>query len=383
MAQGADPRAGIFHGVRDPMTRRQALARGLTAGVGVTSLGSVLAACGGGSSSPSSGGGTSGAPAPVEGTAVMTNYPGWMGKNVVKAFEAKYPNAKIKQIPTAPSAESAIVQLLKSGTYDFGLGDATVGGQAQAVGILEDLDWSKIPNISHVDQTFRTNFPYGIPTDQGKIGIGYRPDLVGEQITSWADVWRLAPKFSGQVVFMDLDRDAMGSALKYLGYSTNSHSTSELNACKDALIEIKPHLQAFLLTNVGRGLITGSTVIAMDWDFDVALNQLKEPKIEWVLPSEGATAYLEGWMAVKGTQHLPVVEAFMNFALEPAQYADFVTTTGASWVESEASGLISPSLAKSPSLRLDPETLKLIEYEQFLGEALTTWESVWQEVKAA
>ncbi|MGH3430703.1 MAG: ABC transporter substrate-binding protein, partial [Mycobacteriales bacterium] len=209
------------------------------------------------------------------------------------------------------------------------------------------------------------------------------PDLVGEKITSLHDVWRLAPKFSGQVVFIDIDRDSMGSALKYLGYSANTHNPDEINACRDALIAIKPHLQAFLGANVGSGLVNGNTVIAMDWDFDVALNQEKQPKIEWVVPSEGMTGYLEGWMALKGTSVLPVVEAFMNFALTPKQYADFVDTTGASWVEPAVTSLISKSLARAPSLRPDPATLNKVEIEQFLGDALPLWNTAWEEVKAS
>ena len=382
MARQSRPADQPMSWVRDPLTRREALLRGATAGLGLSALGGLAAACGGSSGAASSGGGSSAA-GPIEGTAVMSNYPGWMGKNVVKSFESKYPKATIKVVETAPSAESAIVQLLKSGTYDFGLGDATVGGQAELIGIVQKLDWSRIPNIAKVAEPFRRNFPWGIPTDQGKIGIGYRPDLVGEKITTWADVWRLAPKFSGKIVFMDLDRDAMGSALKYLGYSTNTHSESELNACKQALIDIKPHLQAFLSTNVGRGLIDGGTVIAMDWDFDVALNQQKQSKIEWVVPTEGVTAYLEGWIPVAGTKNLPVVEAFMNHALDPVQYTDFVNTTGAAWVEPGVTGTIDPSLANAPSLRPDPATLPLVEYEKFLGEALPAWENVWEQVKAA
>ena len=170
----------------------------------------------------------------------------------------------------------------------------------KAIGIVQQLDWSEIPNIDKVADPFRKNFPWGIPTDQGKIGVGYRPDLVGEKITSGptSGAWRRSsPARSCSWTSIATRWDLRSSTS---GYSTNTHSDSQLNDCKNALIDIKPHLQAFLSTNVGRGLIDGSTVIAMDWDFDVALNQQKEPRIEWVLPNEGVTAYLEGWIPVAG-----------------------------------------------------------------------------------
>jgi spermidine/putrescine transport system substrate-binding protein len=358
------------------LSRRALLRQGAALGLGLPSAVALLEACGGSSS-----GGSTPKNA-IAGTAVMSNYPDWMGAHVVADFERLHPGSKIKQINSASSSIAGTVQQLKSGTYDFALADASATGQAVAVGIVAPLDWSKIPNIKNVSQSFRSGFPHGIPTDYGKVGIGYRPDLVGEKISSWHDVWRLAPKFSGKVVFIDLDRDCMGSTLKYLGHSGNSTVPSQLNACKDALVSIKPHLQAFLNTNVGQGLQDGSTVIAMDWDYDVALNKQKQPKIEWVFPSEGMVAYIEGWIAVKSSQRLPLVETFMNFALEPRQYADFVNTTGTAYVEPAATAFVAKSIANNPVLR-PGHAIAAVEYEHFLGQATALWTNIWQEVKAA
>jgi spermidine/putrescine transport system substrate-binding protein len=358
------------------LTRRELLSRGAVLGLGLPTAVALLDACGGSSSSNSHPTNS------IAGTAVMSNYPSWMGSHVVADFERMHPGSKIKQITSASSSIAGTVQQLKSGTYDFALADASATGQAVAVGIVAPLDWSKIPNIKFVGQSFRQGFPHGIPTDYGKVGIGYRPDLVGEKITSWHDVWRLAPKFSGKVVFIDIDRDCMGSTLKYLGHSGNSTVPSQLNACRDALVSIKPHLQAFLNTNVGQGLQDGSTVIAMDWDYDVALNKQKQPKIEWVFPTEGMVAYIEGWIGVKSSRHLPLVEAFMNFALEPKQYADFVNTTGTAYVEPAATSFVAKSIAGNPVLR-PGHAVANVEYEHFLGQATSLWTTIWQEVKAA
>ena len=139
-------------------------------------------------------------------------------------------HATVKQVTNATSSSAEVVLAFKSGQYDLLLADTSDTGQAHAADVLQPLDFSKIPNIAGVTKSFRTAYPYGIPTDYGKVGIGYRPDIVGEEITSWHDVWRLAPKFSGQVVFIDLERDCMGSTLKYLGYSSNSTSPAQLNA---------------------------------------------------------------------------------------------------------------------------------------------------------
>lgn len=340
----------------------------------------MLAACGGSSTSsaPKSAGG------PLTGQIVLNNYPDWMGPHEIATFESQHPGAKVKQVTNAVSSSAEVVLAFKGGQYDFLLGDTSDVGQAHEAGVLQPLDFSKIPNIVNVSQKFRTAYPYGIPTDYGKVGIGYRPDIVGEKITSWHDVWRLAPKFSGQVVFIDLERDAMGSVMKYLGYSSNTTDPKALDACKKALIAIKPHLKAFLNTNVGQGLVNGSTAIAMDWDYDVALNKQQQPKIEWVEPTEGMHAYLEGFAASKKTSHLNLVQEFMNFLLEPTQYAQFVNTTGTAFVVPTATPLVKKAISRNPILVPNQSTLSKVEFDRYLGGAgATLWANTWQEVKAA
>jgi len=353
------------------------LRRGAALALAVPSAAALLEAC---SSSSSSGSGSQAGS--LTGTAHMENYPDWMGTHVVPAFQKLHPGSFIKQTTNSSSSISGTVQQLKTGNFDFGLADVSATQQAVDIGLVQPPDWSKIPNIKYVGQSFRTAYPHGIPTDYGKIGIGYRPDLVGEKITSWHDVWRLAPRFSGKIVFIDLDRDCMGSALKYLGYSGNSTVPSQLTACKNALIKIKPHLQAFLGVNYGQGLQDGSTVIAMDYDYDVAINQQKQPKIEWVYPSEGMVAYIEGWIAMKSSKVLPLVQSFMNFALEPKQYADFVNTTGTAYVEPAATPFIEKSISGSTILR-PGKAIGSVEFEHYLGPATALWTQTWDEVKAA
>ena len=185
-------------------------------------------------------------------------------------------------------------------------------------------------------------------------------------------------------MFIDLERDTMGSTMKYLGYSSNTTDPKALTACKNALIKIKPHLKAFLNTNVGQGLINGSTAIAMDWDYDVAVNKAQQPKIEWVAPSEGMHAYLEGFSAAKTTKELPLVEEFMNFLLDPQEYAQFVNATGTAYLVPKATPYIKSSISKNPILYPSPAVLGKVEFDRYLGGAgAIAWANTWQEVKAA
>jgi spermidine/putrescine-binding protein len=373
--------------IRVALSRRQLLRRAAQLGVGVPAAGWLLAACGGGSASSSGGatGGAASAPAKVEGTAILHNYAGWMGKDNIKHFRAKYPGANIKQVTAGDISSSATAQTLKANpdAYDFALGDQAFVGQALAADIIQDVDFDKVPNIANVDAKFHEAFSHGVPTDYGKVGIGYRKDMVSEPIASWADLWNLAPKYSGKIVFLDFDRDTIGSALRYKGFSGNTQDESELEQAKQALIDIKPHLLAIKGYDVAASLVKGDAAIVMDWDYDVALGQGQDANIEWVLPEEGAMAYLEGWSVIKGTDNLDLVHAFMNFFLQPKEYADFVNTTGTAYVMDAATPYIDASISKNSALIVDPATLEKVEFENFLGEATALYSKAWDEFKSA
>jgi spermidine/putrescine transport system substrate-binding protein len=367
------------------LRRRELLQRAAQLGIALPAFGALGAACGGSSGSSASSSAAATSSAPPTGTAVLLNYDGWMGKDTVAEFKAAFPGADLKQASLGSISSGAIVPAIKANlsTYDAALGDTAAVGQAIAADVIQELDWSKIPNIKNVDSKFREAYSHGIPTDYGKTGIGYRSDLVDEDITSWADVWNLAEKYSNKIVFTDLDRDCIGSALIYKGHSANSTDQGELDEALQALLDIKPHLQALKSYNIGAGLVKGSSVIAMDWDYDVALAQAENPDIKWVLPTEGATAYLEGFFAVKDTPDLAVLQAFFNFFLEPKQYGDFVNTTGTAFVSSAATDFIKPAIKNNPALIVDPATLANVEFEDYLGEATATYTKIWDQFKSA
>jgi spermidine/putrescine transport system substrate-binding protein len=380
----SDPGNPLFTGL--PISRRRLLARGLQLGSALPAAG-LIAACGSSSSSSSSKTQTTSAAAtaaPLSGTLTMINYPSWIGAHEVANFEKLHPQVKIKQVAgeTSSVAQAAVVLHENPHAYDFLLADVPLVGQLKAAGQLGRVDLGLIPNLSHVAQQFKAQFPYGIPTDLGKVGLGYRADLMTETPTSWHDVWRLAPKYSGKVVFVGLDQDCMGNACRYLGYSVNTTDPKQLTKVKDALIQIKPHIQAFPTTNVSRSLVQGSAVMTMSWDFDIAAARHQQPHIKWVIPEEGVAAYLEGWVGVAGSPKLNQVAQFMNFHLEPRNYADFINTTDSAFTEPN-NPFIEKKIADDPILKFDPAVLKRVQFEGYIGQARALWEQTWSEVQAA
>jgi len=350
------------------------------------SLASLVSACGGSDSESADGASASpSVAADPKGTAVFLTFPGWIGSTQLADFSKAYPGAKVKLSTNLPSSIAGVVQLIKNnpGAYDIGLGDPAFVGQAKAAGVYQAPDWSLIPNIEKVDQRFRTAYPDALPTDWGIDVLAYRKDIVTEPVTSWADLWALAPKYSGQIVVQDLDRDTIAMALKYLGYSGNSTNEAEINEAGQALIELKPDLQAITSINAGSGLAKGSIAMAHCINYEAALAQAANENVAWVIPEEGSFGYVEGFVPLTPSEHLDVVYAFLNFSMEPEIYGDFINTTGSSWVSAAAEPYIKKSLLNTPALKPTAEQLDMVEWTKFIGEATVYYGKVWQEFKAA
>jgi spermidine/putrescine-binding protein len=338
-------------------------------------------ACGSSGGSVGSGG-SSGTAEALSGTIHFVNYPNWIGKGEYAGFHAKT-GVTVKETP-ATGGDAAVVALIHSAptSYDMVLGSVIVE-ILKAGGLWEPPDFSNIPNLANIPDFFKKEFPYGIPTDYGRIGIAYRKDLIPERPTSWHDLWALAPKYSGKVTFMDFDVDVLGAALLYLGYSINTDSNSQIDAAKNALIEIKPHIQAFLQTDTAKPLAQGSAVLAATYDYDVAAVN-KNPNIVWVIPDEGAPGYVEGWAPIKGTQLMPEVEAFMNYHLEPKVYGSFVDAT---YVGPSIMPKAYPFDNKSSfneALVLPPKDYDKLQNEKFVSAANQEYRNkAWEEIQAA
>jgi spermidine/putrescine transport system substrate-binding protein len=386
-----------FEDIEVPRITRRTALRGAAGLAGATSLSALLAACGSSSSSSASsastaasssasGSASSAAAGSMTGTLTLLTYPQWYGPNEFSDFEKLHPGLTIKTAVSGTTGAAAQIAQISTnpGAFDITLAGVPVSSQMKLAGILEPLDTTAIPNLSLVGAEFRQAFPFGIPTDFGKTGYAYRSDLVSERPTSWHDLLSLAPKYSGKITMIKYDSDIQGSFLKALGYSINTKVQSQLQAMQNTLLQLKPHLQAILETDYSKALIEGTALFAIDYDYDIAAAQQKNQHIVWVPPTEGMSAYLEGWIALKGTKHLAADWELMNFHLEPKNYASFINATGSAYVEKPAEPYIMASIKNNPSLRYDPNQLSKVEFEQYLGPVQTAYRGkLWEEFLAA
>jgi spermidine/putrescine transport system substrate-binding protein len=313
------------------------------------------------------------------------NFPGYIGKNEVADFAEAFPDAaKIKQTPSPSTSQAPQVLAQDLERWDMAYLDTLSAPQMEDAGQLEPLDRSKIPNLKYVDEQFLDVLPDAcIPTDFGKFGILYDSNTVKEPITSWEDFWNLAPKYSGKVVVDDVARDSLAIALIRNGLDPNSEDPDDLETAKSSLLELKEHALAFKSVDLAKPVAQGSAVMAQVFDFEAAAAVADNPNLKWVVPEEGALTYYEGWCAIKGTEHLADIEKFMNFHLDPKNYATWVDATGASPVSQAVTPYLSPDTKRVMTDPILQPTPNSVGYGPLSPEGTKLYNRVWDEIKTS
>ncbi len=369
-------------------SRRAFLQRTALAAAGVMGGSGLLAACGEDAAKPASTAAATEKAKSLTGTLNFVNFEGWLGENTEAAFSKAFPGAALKQIPIAGTQETWLPKVKdRRGDYDLALVDGTTIPKLIALDAIASFTEEEVPNQNNIDPAFRNQAwdpenKYFVATDYGRTAIGYRKDLVKEPITSYADLFELLPKYSGKVAVLSRMGSTLGMAMKRLGYSVNSNDPAEVEEATQLLIASKKHFLA--LTDSGSpSLISGDAVIALCDDYDIAGVSASNPNIGWVDPTEGMSAYLEGFVALKGPRE-DLAKAFINFQADPVQNADFANTLTVASVVPSAVDLIKPEITESEILFPSDAVKQRIEF--FVArpqEGEDLWMKAWDEFRAS
>lgn len=329
-------------------------------------------------------GGSTSAPAESKAasdTITMMNYPDWIGENEASAFKDET-GYTVKQVSTPDGGDSAWVNIIRqnSGSYDMSLAGMKVAETLDNVGLLEEFDASEVPNLKNIDSQYTEAFPWGIPVEQGKIGIIYNKELVSNPPTSWKELFEQAASYSGKLLMPSYSSDVIDVALLATGHDVNTTNVDDIEEAKQAVLDIKQYVKAFADSDAASQVYDGSAAIAVVYDYDYASAKANGDKVGWVSPSEGMPAYLDGWVPLKGTANLDKVYKLMDFHLEKTNYADFINTTQASWIMQSVTDSLDESLTKNEAL--NPETAgKTIYGTLQSAEIQQAVASAWQEIQ--
>ncbi len=359
--------------------------RGFMAAAAATTATAWLAACGQGVQAPATQTPTLGTK--LEGTVNLYNWQAYTNPDDVKAFEQQFGQKVTQDFYVSNEALLAKLQAGAKG-YDVIVPTGYMVEIMIKQGLLYKLAKDHLPNFKYVDAKF-TNLAYdpgnqySVPKDWGTTGFGYRTDLL-PAMTSWADFWQQATtKASGKVTVLDGETEVIGSALKMLGYAYNSENESELNHARDKLLQLKPHLLSITSTEYITLMQSGQSILSLGWNGDFFAVQTKQPKVDYIVPTEGSEFWVDNWSITKTAPDPIAAHAFLNFFMKPQVAGKEISVTYYAQVISAAKPYIDPSILNNPSIYPAGNVIDKLEAQKALTVGAKLRDQIWTEFKSA
>ena len=151
-----------------------------------------------------------------------------------------------------------------------------------------------------------------MPYMWGLMGVIYNKTMVDEaDLGSWDLMWN--EKYADDIVMIDNSRDAIGIALKRLGYSYNTTHTAQITEAVDTLVQQKPILQGYAMDEIF-GKMEGANAAIGTYYYGDYLTMLENnPDLGFYIPEEGTNIYVDAMCILKDAPNKENAEAFINY----------------------------------------------------------------------
>lgn len=314
------------------------------------------------------------------------NWSDYINEDLVKRFEDEN-NCKV--IQDYFDSNETMYAKLKAGAagYDIVFPSGYMVSVMAKEGLLLELDHTKIPNLKNLDEKYvpfslDDNQQFSVPYMLTNTGIGYLKSKAGD---SFEPSWSIFanPEYKGRMTMLNDMREAIGAALKYLGYSMNTVNTVELEEAKKVLIGWKQNLAKFEADQYKNGLVSQEFYFSQGYNGDVYQVMAENNDIGYAIPKEGTTLASDNMAILKDAKNSDLAYKFINFMLDGKVAAENIEYVYYLAPNKEAYQYLSDDIKSNPVILMPDEILKKCEVMEDLGEKNDLYSKVWDEVKAA
>jgi spermidine/putrescine transport system substrate-binding protein len=394
----------------DAMLRRMAQTRvnrrGFLAAAGLTGASAAIAACsspGGATTAPSAAASAAASAAPsaaasaapsaaaVESEFFMYNWSDYTSPANMEAFKAEFGVQNFVYDTYANNEE--LLAKLQGGASGYDVAAPTaeyVPGMVEE-GFLTKLDVSRIPNLQHINPTFKGLWwdptdEYQVPKDFGTTGILWRKSLLSKTPTSWQEFYdQVKGEASGKTVFVDSMGDVFVFPLKLKGYSLNSVDQAELEEARQILLDVAPHILALDSDTYGDKMATGEAALTLGWTGPLGqelADLVAEGEAGYTVPSEGTLFWMDTWVMLADAPHPNAAYAWLDFIHRPEIQAEETNFNLYATPNDAAKEFVNPDILNDPAIFPPEEAMANLEgAEDTSGNNQRI--DIWEEFKQA
>jgi spermidine/putrescine-binding protein len=327
------------------------------------------------------------------------NWADYIDEELLTKYEEEYGVRIIYD--TFASNEDLLAKLQAGATgYDVIFPSDYMVAQMIELGMLAEIDQNNIPNLANMDPFF-LDAPYDpgnkhcVPYQWGTTGLAYQTAVAGDTPPdSWAAIFdpEQAQKWAeaGGINVLNDQRELIGAALLYLGYSINDKDEAHLEEAKQVLLNAKPYIKTFNSEDYDDSLlIPGEVAISHAWSGDAAKaiyettdEDSGESAWGYTIPKEGAFVWQDNICVTVTSEKKATAEHFMNFLLDAQNGAAITNYTFYASPNAAAREYISEDILNDPGVYPPQEVIDKLEWAESLGETIFVYDRLWTEIKS-
>jgi len=319
--------------------------------------------------------------------------------DLIAKFEEEH---SVEVTLTEYESNEAMLQQVEAGGAPYDLvvpSDYMVSLMADS-NLLVSLNKDALTNLGNLDPTFTglpfdPNGDFSVPYQWGTTGIGFSYEVIDDtEGISWGILFDPAQRgdYAGQISMLDDSREALGAALKYLGYSLNTTSQEELDAAAQLISDTTADLATFSSAGYEDLLVEGTTVVAHGWngDFFAAYDGASTDEYDayedfgFAVPDEGGVVWVDT-MAIPTTAESPcTAHAFIDFILDAENGATLTNYNYYASPNAAAEEFIYPEILEDTAIYPSQELFDdgSLEFLEDLGDFSTNYEDAFVQAKS-
>ena len=251
--------------------------------------------------------------------------------------------------------------------------------------MLQPLNFDNIPNYADIDPALKNpdydpENLYSVPYMWGLLGIIYNTTMVNGPVDSWGILFD--ETYAGQILQFNNPRDAIGVALKYLGYSYNTTDAAQIKEAVDLLVEEAPLVQSYVMDDIFEKMQGGVAAIGAYYYGDYLTMADVNPDLAFALPKEGTNIYVDAMCIPKGAENKDNAEAFINFMCSTDVGLANCQETWYSTPLLSVREALEPEVVSDPFAYPEADILAMCEsFKNLPADTLNLYNSEWLRLK--
>ncbi|MGD2061701.1 MAG: spermidine/putrescine ABC transporter substrate-binding protein [Acidimicrobiia bacterium] len=296
------------------------------------------------------------------------------------------------------SNEAMLAQIDAGVGYDVVVPSDYMVSIMKDAGLLVKLNKDAIPNMSNIaelfsDPAYDSGNEFSAPYQWGTTGIGYAYGTIDDENgVSWGVIFDpdMAQPNAGFISLLDDERETMGSALKYLGYSLNTTNPDEVDEAAALIADTKERVAAFTSSGYWDLLTSGEVNVAQGWngDFLAAYDSASTEDYDayedfgYAVPVEGSAAWVDTMAIPSTAEHPCTAQAFINFMLDAENGAELTNYNYYASPNAAAEEMIYEEILDDPSIYPPEDVMETLEFFEDLGDFANYYADAYAAAKS-